>query len=354
MNLSRISIFRYNLNTYFSLSELKGLAFDLSINPENLHHQIRNEMVMSLIDTCARHDMIPKLVAICRRERPHVDWPDLTLSDLELLRDEAQSGSITQNIEINNSRNFSSKIGDMSGGTFFQGESIVIGGNNTMDCPDCFATGFEHEICGDCGGSGLFRKYIGPAKRELESKSSERGFWRGLSELASIVTEDHSNTTKPRNYVRMKCTKCDQGGVTLLTINENFARKKCPTCKGTKQVSLDLNGNYSSEYSTIIIRRKDNFFLVKDIEVDIYLDFKLIGIIKDKDISIRVKKETHEIQAKYPYSWISGRSKKITFSNKDDNEVLEFLCSVDMPGMSHISVSLRLTGDDAYLARPYS
>src|SRR5690606_4807433 len=146
----------------------------------------------------------------------------------------------------------------------------------------------------------------------------------------------HSNSTNPRNYVRIPCTKCNEEGITLLTINEKFVNKKCPTCSGVKQVPVDPFGKYSTQYSTILIRREDDFFLVKYAEIDIYVGDKLVGILKQDDLEIKIRKGLHEIQARNPYSWHKGHSRKIEFSTKDRNHPLEFLCTADLEGLSYL------------------
>lgn len=65
---------RDNLNTYFSVSELRSLCFDLGIDYENLAGDSKNVKVMELVQMMQRHGRLPELVDLVRQQRPHVSW----------------------------------------------------------------------------------------------------------------------------------------------------------------------------------------------------------------------------------------------------------------------------------------
>jgi hypothetical protein len=62
----------------FDDRELKTAVFNLGIDYEELEGKTKTEKIQSLIGFCERRDILSKLVAMCKRERPQVEWPQLS------------------------------------------------------------------------------------------------------------------------------------------------------------------------------------------------------------------------------------------------------------------------------------
>ncbi len=69
---------RKMLVTYFSLSELQTVAFDLGISYDDLPGSTRPQFAESLITHCYRNNQLPKLLGLCREQRPFVTWPQVS------------------------------------------------------------------------------------------------------------------------------------------------------------------------------------------------------------------------------------------------------------------------------------
>jgi hypothetical protein len=63
-----------NLKTYFSLSELQDLCFDLGIDYENLDGTSKGDKARELIEYAQRTDHLVELIEACRIRRPSVQW----------------------------------------------------------------------------------------------------------------------------------------------------------------------------------------------------------------------------------------------------------------------------------------
>ena len=50
-------------------------------------------MSISLISYCARHDLIHDLIIECKQNRPNVEWPSLSLDDIQQLKNQTAEGS---------------------------------------------------------------------------------------------------------------------------------------------------------------------------------------------------------------------------------------------------------------------
>jgi len=61
---------------YFNKTELETLCFDLGIDKDNLPHVTKPEMAQEIILYCERHDLIPRLLTLCRDQRPNAEWPE--------------------------------------------------------------------------------------------------------------------------------------------------------------------------------------------------------------------------------------------------------------------------------------
>lgn len=106
------------LTKYFSLSELHQLAFDLSIEWEEVPGQTRSEKVRSFIGYVERTDLLADLIALVRRERPHVAWPEPPSTGMAAPGSSSPpaQGSPTYNIDARGAQ-----IGVIGDGTDIQG-----------------------------------------------------------------------------------------------------------------------------------------------------------------------------------------------------------------------------------------
>ncbi|MCA9936209.1 MAG: hypothetical protein H6662_15535 [Ardenticatenaceae bacterium] len=331
MTSNKIAIFRKNLTTYFSIEELKILAFDLSINPEDIHHQTRRGMALSLIDFCVRNGLIPDLVNICQKTRPHIQWPYLSFEDIQYLRQDIESAN-SPKINIDQSRKFESKYEDIFGGTFLQGENINLGGDHIIDCPDCFATGLEHEVCSKCGSTGVerfYEKMTGSYFDDIDKDDKYKSLKQFVNGLW-WMTEDLRNNilvVNPDNWDQRGCERCNGSGYTLYSIDEEFTRNPCPTCKGAKKILLDRNGNFTSEYMTITIFPEryhvHNHLTGAVTEIAIFIDDKLVGFVKSEPLKLKVKKGSHMIYAGF---YTVSKSEAISFDTEQLYSPRAFLC----------------------------
>jgi hypothetical protein len=71
---SGLAALRQRLEQYFNLDELKELTFDLEVNYENLPGETLRSKTRELVNYCQRHNMLPRLVALCASLRSSVDW----------------------------------------------------------------------------------------------------------------------------------------------------------------------------------------------------------------------------------------------------------------------------------------
>ena len=63
------------IQRYFNTSELRSLCFDLGIEYEDISGENKSDKVRELITYAERHGRTHELIMLCRRLRPHVDWP---------------------------------------------------------------------------------------------------------------------------------------------------------------------------------------------------------------------------------------------------------------------------------------
>ncbi|MCB9434143.1 MAG: hypothetical protein H6668_19395 [Ardenticatenaceae bacterium] len=113
------------LTKYFSMSELHQLAFDLGIEWEEMPGQTRSEKVRSFIGYADRADRLVDLIALARRERPHVDWPEPSSAGTTTSNAAASSnsGSTTYNIDARGAQIGAIGNGnEISGGVHYAGK----------------------------------------------------------------------------------------------------------------------------------------------------------------------------------------------------------------------------------------
>jgi hypothetical protein len=73
----------------FDQEELKLIAFDLSINWDDLSGDTRPTKANALIMHFARRGELEELVALLREERPNADWPQLPMSMQQIIDEQA-------------------------------------------------------------------------------------------------------------------------------------------------------------------------------------------------------------------------------------------------------------------------
>ena len=64
------------ITEYFNAEELADLIFLLNIGDGHIGGATNAARARELVSYCRRHGLIDELVAVCRRLRPHVVWPD--------------------------------------------------------------------------------------------------------------------------------------------------------------------------------------------------------------------------------------------------------------------------------------
>jgi hypothetical protein len=68
-------LLRRNMINAFSLEELRGICFDLSIDYENLpNHGQKDSLVRELIALMQRNGRLDELIHVLQAERPHLEW----------------------------------------------------------------------------------------------------------------------------------------------------------------------------------------------------------------------------------------------------------------------------------------
>lgn len=65
---------QHRLKAHFNLDELKGLCGALGLNYDELPHATRGELARELPGYLSRRGRLEELLALCRRERPLVEW----------------------------------------------------------------------------------------------------------------------------------------------------------------------------------------------------------------------------------------------------------------------------------------
>lgn len=65
---------RKQMDSYFSLSELRTICFDLGIDYEELPGGTKQNFTVGLIEYVIRRNRLPELLDALRRERPKVNW----------------------------------------------------------------------------------------------------------------------------------------------------------------------------------------------------------------------------------------------------------------------------------------
>ncbi|MCP4426616.1 MAG: hypothetical protein GY803_19150, partial [Chloroflexi bacterium] len=83
MNRSKL---RGQLNTHFTISELRDLCYDLDIDHENVPGQTKQEIARELVTYCENRGWLGKLITQCKKLRPGVHWGATEPSNIFPLR----------------------------------------------------------------------------------------------------------------------------------------------------------------------------------------------------------------------------------------------------------------------------
>ena len=127
---------RTMIETYFSLNDLKSLAFDFGLDADSLHHSTKPEFVIDLINHFGREGKLTELVAYLKEERKGVAWPDVTANNFEPIQAEGHAPVVTH---IHGDINMGDKI-TMSGD--FRG--AIVNMKSTMTAVQQSIGGLPH------------------------------------------------------------------------------------------------------------------------------------------------------------------------------------------------------------------
>lgn len=63
------------LGEYYDETELRELIMELGINIGRVEVDTVQETTVRLVNYCERHGLSARLIELCQRGRPFVDWP---------------------------------------------------------------------------------------------------------------------------------------------------------------------------------------------------------------------------------------------------------------------------------------
>ena len=63
------------LSSYFSKEEVRDLALQLGVDPENLENKTKRQLARELVQAVKRRGLVSKLIELCQKERSNVSWP---------------------------------------------------------------------------------------------------------------------------------------------------------------------------------------------------------------------------------------------------------------------------------------
>jgi hypothetical protein len=72
--VSKAEGLRQNLAQSFNAEELYSLCADLEINYEDVQGATLDARIRELVAYCNRRGLVVRLIAHCRRLRPHIEW----------------------------------------------------------------------------------------------------------------------------------------------------------------------------------------------------------------------------------------------------------------------------------------
>jgi hypothetical protein len=67
---------KYHFSNKFSVQEVRDICLELGVNPEHLPRQTLPELVDGLLQTADHKRLHGELIALLRRERPAISWPN--------------------------------------------------------------------------------------------------------------------------------------------------------------------------------------------------------------------------------------------------------------------------------------
>jgi hypothetical protein len=73
----RSTMIRQLLVEHFSLDEIRGLIFDLGIQPDTVPGEGLTAKALELVAYCERRGLLDVLIQSCQRQRPLAPWPTL-------------------------------------------------------------------------------------------------------------------------------------------------------------------------------------------------------------------------------------------------------------------------------------
>jgi hypothetical protein len=73
LNQEQVAI-RRKISTHFDDNEIQTLCFDLGIEYENLPANTKEGKTRELIIHCEQNGLLLRLLKLCQKQRPHIDW----------------------------------------------------------------------------------------------------------------------------------------------------------------------------------------------------------------------------------------------------------------------------------------
>ena len=74
---ARLTQIRLLIAEHFSMDEIRGLIFDLGIQPDTVAGNGSTSAAMELVAYCERRGLLDTLIQLCQGQRPHAPWPVL-------------------------------------------------------------------------------------------------------------------------------------------------------------------------------------------------------------------------------------------------------------------------------------
>jgi hypothetical protein len=95
--------YRRDIVKHFSMEEIETLAFDLSIDWDELPGNAKSSKAQALLAYLARRKRLSDLLTLLREERPKIDWPDIKPDSKDQAKDgESLVFENTQDMALNN------------------------------------------------------------------------------------------------------------------------------------------------------------------------------------------------------------------------------------------------------------
>jgi len=62
---------------HFSMDEMRGLVFDMGVQPDAIPGNGSYDRSLELVAYCERRGLLDTLIQLCQGQRPHAPWPVL-------------------------------------------------------------------------------------------------------------------------------------------------------------------------------------------------------------------------------------------------------------------------------------